>query len=353
MTAHVQAAALWLLAILSLCGQAAPASAAHADDVQVPANILHDQEWSVNHVGVVMRDLGQTQNDYEQLDFKVGAGGRFPGGASNSVVSLQDNSYLELLTVSGSPSDGLTSELADFLKKHEGAMFLAFKVSSAKAAAEYLNARNFAVSDPTPGSIMTEGQTIPPPSMWYAVNPAEPKAGKKGIPMPVGWVEFVSVERREKRRAEGMMDHPNTAVGIHAVWFAVHYAEGQRRMFRDIRLEDGESREVKFLSAHGREMKPDRGVIMLLESSSKDGLPAKYLSDQVGPQGRCNCPEDEGIIGLSIEVADLGKARRLAQSGTGRKMKTYQGFYGRSFLLPPEVTHGVWMEMFQAPEHSH
>jgi len=300
-----------------------------------------------------VRDLVRTQNDYEKLGFKVGKGGRFPGGASNSVVNLQDNSYLELPTVSGSAPAGIDSELADFLKKHEGAMFLAISGSSAKAAAEYLKARNFAVSDPTPGSIMIEGETTLPPPMWYAVNPAEPKVGKQGIPMPIGWVEFVSAERRAKRRAEGMMDHPNTAVGIHAVWFAVHDAEAQRRMLRDIGLEDGESREVKFLSAHGREVKPAHGAILLLESSNKNGLLAKYLSDQVGPGGRCNCPDDEGIIGLSIEVADVGKARRLAESGTGKKLETYQGFYGPSFRLPPDVMHGVWMELYQPSEHSH
>jgi 4-hydroxyphenylpyruvate dioxygenase-like putative hemolysin len=98
----------------------------------------------------------------------------------------------------------------------------------------------------------------------------------------------------------------------------------------------GESREVKFLSAHGREVKAGLGVLLLLESSEKDGLLSRYLSDH-----------DEGIIGVSIQVADLGKARQLAESGTGRKLETHKGFYGTSFHLPPEVTHGVWLEMFQ------
>ena len=31
-------------------------------------------------------------------------------------------------------------------------------------------------------------------------------------------------------------------------------------------------------------------------------------------------------------------------------IETYKGSYGASFLLPPEVTHGVWIEMFQV-EH--
>jgi 4-hydroxyphenylpyruvate dioxygenase-like putative hemolysin len=133
------------------------------------------------------------------------------------------------------------------------------------------------------------------------------------------------------------MNHPNTAIGIHAVWFAVHEAEAQLRTLRDAGLESRESREAKFLAGHGEEVKAGQGVLLLLESSDKTGLLTKYLSDH-----------DEGIIGLSIEVADLGKARQLAESGTGRKLKTYKGFYGTSFLLPPEVTHGVWMEVFQA-----
>ena len=80
---------------------------------------------------------------------------------------------------------------------------------------------------------------------------------------------------------------------------------------------------------------------MLLESRDKNGALTKYLADH-----------GQGIIGLSVEVADLSKARQLAESGTGRKLETYKGFYGPSFLLPPDVTHGVWMEMFQPAEHS-
>ncbi len=229
--------------------------------------------------------------------------------------------------------------IADFVKKHEGAMFLGINVSSAKAAADYLKARNFDVDGPEPGSIMKEGETALPPPMWYSVDSADkPAAGKKGFTIPVFLIEYVSAERREKRRAEGLMDHPNTAMGIHAVWFAVHDAEAQLRTLRDAGLEAGESREAKFLSAHGREVKAGQGVLMLLESSDKNGALTRYLSDH-----------DEGIIGLSIEVADFGKARRLAESGTERKLETYTGFYGTSFLLPPEVTHGVWMEMFQTP----
>jgi hypothetical protein len=99
------------------------------------------------------------------------------------------------------------------------------------------------------------------------------------------------------------------------------------------------AREARFLDAHGRKVKAGQGVIMLLELSDKNSLLTKYLSDH-----------DEGIIGLSIQVADLDKSRQLAESGTERKFETYKGSYGTSFLLPPRVTHGVWIEMFQV-EH--
>jgi hypothetical protein len=165
--------------------------------------------------------MAQAQHDYEQLGFKVGKGGHFPGGLSNSIVVLQNNSYLEMLAVSGNTpiTKGDASEIADFVKKHEGAMFLGINVSSAKAAADYLKAHNFDVTGPDPGSIMKEVEATPPPPMWYSVSTAyKPAANKKGFTIPVSWIEYVSTARLEKRRAEGLMDHPNTAMGIHAVW---------------------------------------------------------------------------------------------------------------------------------------
>jgi len=160
--------------------------------------------------------------------------------------------------------------IADFLKKHDGAMFLGIEVSSAKAAADYLKARNFDATDPEPGSYMKEGETTLLPPMWYSVLPAdEPAAGKKGIILSyfLHRVRF----RRTARKAScrGGDGSPNTAMGIHAVWFAVHDVESQLRTLRDAGLESDESREAKFLGAHGREVKAGQGVLLLLEPSDR------------------------------------------------------------------------------------
>jgi hypothetical protein len=77
-------------------------------------------------------------------------------------------------------------------------------------------------------------------------------------------------------------------MGIHAGWFAVHDTQAQFRVLRDAGFEVGESREVKFLSVHGRQVKAGFGALLLLESSEKDGLLTRYLSDH-----------DEGIMEAS------------------------------------------------------
>ena len=306
----------------------------------VPHPLL-EQGWGVDHVGVGVRDLSKAQIDYQQLGFKVREGGHFPGGLFNSIIQFENKTYLELLSVKEPQGNvalqGDASEIANFVKKHEGAMFLGLNVSSAKVAAGYLKTRNFDVEDPDPGSIMSEGETKPPPPQWYSVSTADkPAPNKLGFRVPIFFIEYLSGDWYEKARKEGWAEHPNTAIGIHAVWFAVHDLKAQLRILRDAAFEADESRDVQLLGAHGRELKAGSGTMILLESSDKSSVLQKYLSDH-----------DEGIVALSVEVSDLSKAQRMAESATGSKINIYKGTYGQSFLLSADVTHGVWLEMFQ------
>lgn len=309
----------------------------------VPHPLL-GQGWGVDHVGVGVRDLTKAQADYEQLGFKVSQGGHFPGGLFNSIIDFENKTYLELLTVRQAQGDTTSqgdaaeiADIADFVKKHEGAVFLGLNVSSAKVAASYLKTQNFDVEGPDPGSRMKEGETKPPPPQWYLVSTADkPAPNKLGFSVPIFLIEYLSKDRYDKARKEGRMEHPNTAIGIHAVWFAVHDLKSQLHTLRDAGLEADESRDVELLGAHGRELKAGSGAMILLGSTDKSRVLQKYLSDY-----------DEGIIAVSVEVSDLSIAQRMAESVTGSKIDIYKGTYGQSFLVSPDVTHGVWLEMFQ------
>ena len=91
------------------------------------------------------------------------------------------------------------------------------------------------------------------------------------------------------------------------------------------------------MGASGREVGAGQGRLLLLQSSDENGALAKFLADH----------DDGSIIGVSIEVSDLNKARSLIESHSGQKLEPYDGFYGRSILIPPDLTHGVWMELYQ------
>jgi hypothetical protein len=293
------------------------------------------QGKGVDHVGVGVRDLVQAQHDYKLLGFKVSQRGHFPGGIYNSIIHFENGSYLELVSVTAAQNDSaLGAQITGFVKKHEGAMFLGLNVSSAKESAEYLRTRNFDVEVPGPGSLMKEGETKLPPPEWYGFGTADkPAPNKLAFRIPIFFIEYLDAFK--KVLDQGPANHDNTAVAIRAVWFAVHDLPAQVETLRSGGF-DAKTRNAELLGVHGRAVNAASGSIVLIASEDAHSAVSKYLSDQ-----------DDGIIALSIEVADLAKAHQLAEAAGHKKLGIYKGTFGQSFLLSPDVTHGVWLEMFQ------
>jgi hypothetical protein len=137
--------------------------------------------------------------------------------------------------------------------------------------------------------------------------------------------------------ADYLMAHPNTALGIRTVWFAVGDLDASLRNLQDAGFQPGETREAKLLGAVGREVKAGQGRLLLLRSADENGALSKFLLNH----------DDGNIIGVSIEVSDLNKARSWVEGYSGHKLEPYKGFYGQSMMIPPDLAHGVWMELFQ------
>ncbi|HKX52110.1 MAG TPA: VOC family protein [Candidatus Binatia bacterium] len=51
----------------------------------------------IDHLVIVVKDLEQAANDYQQLGFTVVPGGKHPVGSHNVLISFADGSYLEVI----------------------------------------------------------------------------------------------------------------------------------------------------------------------------------------------------------------------------------------------------------------
>ena len=314
-------------------------------ETQKPIHPLLGTGRGVDHVGIGVRDLEKAKRDYEQvLGFKCIERKPEPDGALTGLIFFENKCFLELLSV----PRPLTTEISDFhrdvsvfIEKHESAMYLGLETSSAKDATDFLKVHNFEAKLSEHRRVMKEGETKPSPVQVYSVEFADkPSGNKQAFMLWIYLVEYVDPGRPARlaaRREKGMMAHPNTAVRLHSVWFAVRDLDAQLRNLCDAGFEPGETREAKFLGAEGREVKAGLGSVVLLRAVDENGPLSKFLSNH----------DDGEIIAISIEVADLNKARSWVEDHSERKLEPYDGFYGRSVMIPPDITHGVWMEMFQ------
>lgn len=310
-----------------------------ADQAREPAHPLfgpgQGTGQGVDHVGIAVRDLKKTRDDYERvLGFKFKEYPPQPDGFVPYVIWFENATYLELQPIAALPwiakMFDYTDGYSDFAEKYEGAVFLGLATSSAKYVADHLKARNFQ-------AYLVEED----PGFNYVHISHEPSGEEQAFPLAIFFIEYFFDPGRPARLAarleQGMMTHPNTARRLYSVWFAVLDMEASLKNIQDAGFEPGETREAIFLGAKGREVKAGDGYMLLLQSIDKNGVLAEFLSDH----------HDGEIIGVSVEVSDVEKARSLIESRSGQKLEPYDGFYGRSILIPTDLTHGVWMELFQ------
>ena len=293
---------------------------------------------SLDHPGILVRDLEAAKDTYrDTLGFWIqprGVVSVLGSGMKISSAFFEDGSYLMLSAVNDLEKARVNRpSYLTFLEKHEGAKFLMLNVSSAQGTARFLRARGLDVSDPGARTLMAPGtKEMPPPTGW-AVTFNKPILPDDSI----GFVQYAAREERIRQAiAAGRTRHPNTAKRIAAVWIVVRDLRAATKAFGLAGLYAGEARKFPAIGATGREIEAAGGRIVLLEPKGRTGKAASLLAER-----------GEGIMGVSIEVASLETARALLEKNTKREFGSYAGAYGKSILIPAELAHGVWIEMFQ------
>ncbi len=286
----------------------------------------------VDHLVVAVRNLAASRNDYARaLGFTMSKGGRHPGGTENSVARFEDRSYLELL---GCYDRSKAAGVAAFLEKREGAMSLGLGISSANETSAFLKARG-CETEIGSGTITLEGTDETPPVLWRWVGLKE---GSK-ISDYIFFIEYTPEREAFRKKhpehygVSGTV-HANTAVKIGSVWMAVNDVDEATRHFESIGFPA--KREVSFsqMDAKGREIEAGQGTILLLSPWMPMGRTGSFLAKR-----------GEGIVGLGLQVKNLATAQRILEEYRGEELRRYDGVYGESLLVPPELTHGVWLEL--------
>ncbi len=334
---------------------APPAPAAQAPDAAAPAapaeataqqglvrhqpGTLFGGELGLDHVGIGVRDLDVARRVYtETLGFGAPMDGTLKGGLKNVTLYFADNGYLELITATDKEQ---AAWLASFLERTEGANFVLLSAWDLEETRAFLQARGAELTSSAGGRIEAKGVAPGTEPLWHTAFFKPPQV------IPGGRVGFIAYRRDKREHALSQVvrtlkvkrgPHPNTARLMRSVWMVVKDLEAARKAWQGVGFEALRTFEDERLKARGVELAAGsgQGTILLLQPSDPKGPAAAFL-DRRG----------ESICGVSIEVMSLEKAKAHVQSKTGRTFAEYSGLYGKAFLLPPELTFDVWMEMFQ------
>jgi hypothetical protein len=83
------------------------------------------QEIQIDHLVTVVADLEQASSRYTQLGFTVKQGRLHANGLVNAHVKFANKTSLELMSVSGEPTDRIARDYQTLLQEREGGVYLA------------------------------------------------------------------------------------------------------------------------------------------------------------------------------------------------------------------------------------
>lgn len=255
----------------------------------------------LDHVNVVVEDLGRAADEWRRLGFSPVPGRRTGDGVANLHVGFPGGSDIELIPERAS-GDSLAADYVRLASEGSGGAYAALRVKDLAAVRDRFARAGF------PAEFQASGPT---PWMMFA----------SGHPCRPLWFFEASAPGIEGTRSGR---HANGAKRLVAVWIARE------------RLDDTLGVALQIVAVPTR---PDWDV----ESGSVldlDGDTSIYVRQPEGPlPGR-------GIVGATVEVEDLEVAR-LVLSRHEVAFEERGDRRGRSVLVAPSAATGLWLELLE------
>lgn len=264
-----------------------------------------------------------------KLGFQVRPG-RNPGGVANRYIRFADTSFIELLGVTKpDPTfDPGMKEDRQALKEGPGARTFGFRSSSLDAIHSSLDALHYAV---TP--FFTGPDSKKPGWRLFAFDFGHPPLSSNTF--FIDYAADYAPDQFDPHNADDYRvtrEHPNGARQLTSIWLVSGNAEADRRELEKMGFGHAVPVNLPAVGASGFCVPIGPTALMALQPDGK-GLAGQVMQNG-GPR----------ILGVSFGVADLGRAQRWVERGYERKLATYRGVSGESFLAPTQDDLGLSIE---------
>nr|WP_199043296.1 VOC family protein [Dyella sp. ASV24] len=262
-----------------------------------------------------------------KLGFQVRPG-HDPNGVANRYIRFSDTSFIELLGVTRpDPTfDPGMKEDQQALKGGPGSRSFGFRSSSLDAIHQSLQALHYAV---TP--FFSGPDSAKPGWRLFAFDRAPLSSNTFFIDYAADYApdQFDPANADDYRVTR---EHPNGARELSSIWLVSGDADADRKQLEKMGYGHAVPVKLASIGAKGFCVPVGPTALMTLQPDGA-GIAAQTMANG-GPR----------IIGVSLGVADLGRAQRWVERGYERKLVTYTGVSGESFLAPTQDDLGLSIE---------
>ena len=264
----------------------------------------------LDHLPIAVSDLQAAEHRYRDgLGFSIKPGRLHQNSIDNVHIKFADSTALELITAR-EPLDDVATRYLEFLQSGDGGAFVSFDGGAADSIALRLRAGGMKPH-------VFEG--------GYA------NSVTFDFDDPLSYFFFIEYHRRPRDGPE-ILNHPNSAIGLYAVWL-MSDDFGQEDAFLSALEVDADRTKIfnPALDVEGQDVELSHGHLYLLPSNSRQMTSRK-------------------IVGATIAVGDLRKAQERVEALHGKKVPVYESPAGRSIYVDPEFAHGIWIEFLDTGE---
>jgi hypothetical protein len=191
---------------------------------------------AIDHIVIMVLDLGTAIRDYTDLGFSVVPGGSHPAGTHNALIAFADGAYIELIAFERNNPQHRWWEAA-----HKGGGLIDFCMQTDDLAGDREAFRKAGVEmEIAPGErIRPDGYEL----RWTLAQPVPPYA----------FVAPFLIEDRTPReeRVPREHRHRNGVTGIAAITIAIEELTGSRRWWSAVLRQDGEPLQREDILAGG------------------------------------------------------------------------------------------------------